>query len=236
MSLQTLTVRAVRRATPRTRVLQLETGDSGYVFTAGQAVMVGLHGSPLRKPYSIASAPFEVARDGVMELLVHVDDTGGLDPHVELAAPGVALDVDGPFGTFGLPPADPDVPLLLVAGGTGIAPLRSMLLEALHRMPAPRTAMLYSARAPDEFAYRDELEGLAGAGRLTLHLTVTRTETPRWMGRTGRIDESLLKTALPAPDARCLVCGPPLLVRDVCDSLIRIGVPVGAIVVERYDE
>ena len=64
--------------------------------------------------------------------------------------------------------------MLLVAGGTGIAPLRSMLGEALEPARSPIAHVIYSARTADEFAYRDELEALAADGRIDLTLTVTR--------------------------------------------------------------
>ena len=161
--------------------------------------MVGLHGSPLRKPYSIASAPSETARTGHLELLVQVDDGGGPDPHLERAAPGTRLDVEGPFGSFSLPPVDDEPALLMVAGGTGIAPLRSMMLEALNRPAPPRISLVYSARSVDELAYRDELEALAAAGRIVLVMTVTRDEGSAWHGTRGRIDRPMLAAALPAP-------------------------------------
>ena len=75
MPLTTLPVRDVRRATPRTRMLRLDTGASGFTYAAGQAVMAGLHGSPLRKPYSIASAPVEAERNGFIELLVQSEES-----------------------------------------------------------------------------------------------------------------------------------------------------------------
>ena len=151
--------------------------------------MAGLHGSPLRKPYSIASAPFEAVRDGVIELLIQVEDAGGPDPHLELAELGRAIDVEGPFGNFGLPPAGDGRPLLFVAGGTGIAPLRSMLVEALDRDARAHPSVIYSARAPEELAYREELEALAIDGRLDLFITITRNGPADWSGRRGRIDE-----------------------------------------------
>ncbi len=235
MNLTTLRVREVVRATPRTRVLRLDLDGSDFSFSAGQAVMAGLHGSPLRKPYSIASAPFEAQRDGAIELLIQVEDAGGPDPHLELAEPGRAIDIEGPFGQFGLPPTATDRPLLFVAGGTGIAPLRSMIVEVLHSDPSACPSLLYSARNPDELAYREELEGLAAAGRLNLFVTVTRDSHATWPGRRGRIDEGLLKAALPSLDARCLICGPPALVRDVSEGLTRMGVGPDAILVERYE-
>jgi ferredoxin-NADP reductase len=228
------TVREVVHATPRTRIIRLDAGPAPFAYTAGQAVMVGLHGSALRKPYSIASAPWEVARTGVLQLLLQVDDSGALDPHLELAAPGAALDVEGPFGTFGLPAAAGSDPLLFIAGGTGIAPLRAMLMERLSH-PAPSSiVVVYSARQPEEFAFRPELDALHQAGRIAVHFTVTRDEGGTWPGRRGRIDEALLRTALPSPEAHCLVCGPPQLVNDATMLLGKLGVGAGKILTELY--
>jgi glycine betaine catabolism B len=232
--LTTLPVREVRRATPRTRLLRLDTGATGFHFAAGQAVMAGLHDSPLRKPYSIASAPLEAARQGYIELLVQVDDSGGPDPHLELATHGTPLDLEGPFGGFTLPPLERGAHVVLVAGGTGIAPLRSMLVQALQH-DAPVAHVVYSARTVDELAYREELEALARDGRIGLTLTVTR-ETGPWAGRRGRIDRDLLARVVAEPDTQCLVCGPRPLVSDVRAALADLHVPADRVGVERYDE
>ncbi|MGE0866502.1 MAG: ferredoxin--NADP reductase [Vicinamibacterales bacterium] len=234
MPLITVPVRYVARATPRTRHIHLDLGGRAFPFVAGQAVMVGLHDSPLRKPYSIASAPWEAAKSGVLQLLAQVDDTGALDPHLELAAPGTLLDVDGPFGVFALPAAAEHKPLLFVAGGTGIAPLRSILLERLSRPAVPALALVYSARSPEEFAYRTEIDALVQAGRLTALFTVTRSDAEVWDGRRGRIQQDLLRLALPAPDAHCLLCGPPQLVADARELLRLLGVDETNILTDHY--
>lgn len=234
MPLTTLTVRDVRSATSRTRLLRLETAASGFSYAAGQAVMAGLLGSPLRKPYSIASAPVETERHGLIELLMQVDDSGGPDPRLELAAPGTRLDIDGPFGNFTLPPLARGARILMVGGGTGIAPLRSMLVQALDTGMVPIAHVIYSARSAHEFAYRDELESLARDGRITLTLTVTR-DGSAWEGRRGRIDRELLSKALANPETWCLVCGPPTLVADVRAALGALQVPAERVGVEQYD-
>jgi NAD(P)H-flavin reductase len=69
----TVPVRQITRATPRIRILNLDLRAVEFSFTAGQAVMLGLSGSPLRKPYSIASAPWEVVKSGIMQVLVQVE-------------------------------------------------------------------------------------------------------------------------------------------------------------------
>ena len=232
MPLITVPVRHVTDATPRTRIISLDLCDTAFAFTAGQAVMLGLHASPLRKPYSIASAPWELSKTGHLQVLAQIEDAGGLDPHLELAAPGTRLDLDGPFGSFGLPPND-TIPLLFVAGGTGIAPLRSMLIERLARPATVPIALVYSARSPEEFAFRTELDALAAAGRITAHFTVTR-DVGAWPGRRGRIDEALLTDALPSPQSLCLICGPPQLVSDAGALLRRLGVSDDRILIERY--
>lgn len=195
--------------------------------------MVGLNGSPLRKPYSIASAPCEVAKTGVMQLLIQIDDSA-LDPHLERAIPGTKVDVEGPFGTFGLPATTSSAPLLFVAGGTGIAPLRSMLMERLAGGAAPPIGVVYSARSAGEFAFRSELDALERAARIKRLFTVTREGGGAWPGRRGRINQALLEQALPAADAWCLICGPPQLVSDTTILLEQIGVPSERILTERY--
>ena len=74
---------------------------------------------------------------------------------------------------------------------------------------------------------------MAMAARITLSLTVSRQDGA-WDGRRGRIDESLLKDALPSIDACCLTCGPPQLVRDATGLLSKLGVKQERILTERY--
>ena len=229
----TLQVREVVFATPRARGISLDLGAAALPFNAGQAVMVGLNGSLLRKPYSIASAPWEVTKTGVMQLLIQIDDSA-LDPHLERATPGTKVDVEGPFGTFALPAGNSSEPLLFLAGGTGIAPLRSMLMERLMRGGAAPISVIYSARAPEEFAFRPELDALEKAGRINAHFTVTRDDGGAWPGRRGRIDHALIEQALPSRDARCLICGPPQLVTDARELLVRLGVRDDRILTEQY--
>ena len=212
-------------ATPRTRLLRVALPDGRFEFRAGQAVMAGLAGSVTRAAYSIASPPSLAAR-GILELLVPADGAfgeAGLDP---ASAVGQALVIDGPLGTFGVPAAAASAPLLLVGGGTGIAPLRSVALDRLDRAEAPPMVLLYSARTADEFAFGDEFAALDRSGRLRVYQTVTRDEpTTAWPGRSGRVDDALLEAALPGRDAWCLVCGPAGFVGAVTASLLGIGVP-----------
>jgi ferredoxin-NADP reductase len=127
----------------------------------------------------------------------------------------------------------PEQHVLFIAGGTGIAPLRSMLGELLARRRNIRPALVYSARTPDEFAFREELESLQAQGRLDVRLTVTRDQSTAWSGGRGRINANLIRELL-TPESWCLLCGPPTLVTDTIALLQSQGVSDERIVWEAF--
>ncbi len=147
----------IRVATPRARIIHVDLQGTPFPFLPGQAIWLGGHGQDLRKPYSIASSPEDVAGTGRLELLVGVDGDGEPGPHLSLKA-GALVDIDGPVGRFTFPESPTASRFLFIAGGTGIAPLRSMLRHSLH-VRHQAIGLMYSARLPEEFAYAGELSG-----------------------------------------------------------------------------
>jgi ferredoxin-NADP reductase len=220
-----LKVRNYVAAGPKMRVLRLEVGDVPFVFKAGQAVTLGRHGQRLRRPYSIASAPEDAARDGALEFLVGVDASGRAGAHLDGVAHGAAVELEGPFGRFSVPDDPLETHLLFVGGGTGIAPLRAMLHHVLARHPAPAVSVVHSARTSADLAYEKELRHLARTGRIALTLTVTREpHGSAWHGERGRVGRRLLVPHLSHPDTLCFVCGPPPFVESVAPLLHELGV------------
>jgi ferredoxin-NADP reductase len=213
----------VHAATPRARIVHVDLQGSPFRFLAGQAVWIGAHGQPLRKPYSIASSPEDVSRDGRLELLVGVDAAGEAGEHLPLH-PGTPLDIEGPAGGFTFP-SEPDATrFLFIAGGTGIAPLRSMLRHSVH-VPHEAIGLMYSARLPEEFAYAHEFQQLAEAGTIELRMTVTRDVDRRaWRGIRGRITRDELAPLVHDGRTLCFVCGPPALVDEMPNLLEKLGV------------
>lgn len=222
-----LPLREVVRVTPRTVLLRLALEGAAFPYIAGQAVMAGLPGEPARKPYAIACAPTLAARLHLLELLVQIDATSP-EPHLEELAPGARLEIEGPFGGLHLPAPPPgDAPRLFIAGGTGIAPLRALLWEALVSDAPPALTLLHSARSRDDLAFAEEFAALEEAGRLRYLTTTTRAREEAWPF--GRIDAARLRDAWPGPDACCYVCGPDAFVRDVTAALRALGVPAARI-------
>ena len=234
----TIPVREIIQATPRSNIVRLDLRGFSFPFSAGQAVLIGRHGQMRRMPYSIACAPEEAERQHWLELLVRSDgDPGTPNPLADLGA-GTLVDVEGPTGRLQFPHNPRERRFLFVAGGTGIAPLRSMLWHLLldtTRARPDSIGMIYSARTPDEFAYADELLALAGAGRLDLKCTVTRAAGDgEWPGERGRIDARQLGAMIVQPETLCVVCGPPDLVRDVPLLLGALGVSPARILIEDW--
>ena len=162
-------------------------------------------------------------------------EDGSPGPHLPSLAVGTPVEIDGPIGTFLYPDRLTEPAVLFVAGGSGIAPLRAMLHEALGAPEAPEVSVLYSARTAEEFAFDDELTGLAGQRRIRYEKTVDARNRAMWQGSRGRISRAQLEAVLARPDdTLCFVCGPEALVHEVPRMLGEIGVTPDRIRVEEW--
>jgi NAD(P)H-flavin reductase len=228
----TLPIREIVPATPRARIARLGLNGHAFDYAPGQAVAIATHGHEHRRPYSIAAAPEDARRHGWLELLIGVNADGTPGPHLTLE-PGQPVDVDGPIGSFVFPPAPDEKRFVFIAGGTGIAPLRAMMQRALH-LPHRNIGLFYSARTPDEFAFEQELRGLAAAGEIELRQTVTRATDTDWTGARGRLNRSALGELVHDPATLCFVCGPPALVDEMPAILTELGIPRQRIRIEEW--
>jgi ferredoxin-NADP reductase len=238
------TVTDITSETPRTRTLLLDIPDwPGH--RAGQHVDVRLtadDGYQAQRSYSIASAP----EDAAVALTVERLDEGEVSPYLthELR-PGDQLELRGPIGGHFVWTVEIGGPLLLVAGGSGIAPLMAMLrhraralapadAEARHRIPV---RLLYSSRRWDEVIYRDELARLVeGDASLEVTLTLTREPPADWTGFRRRIDRMMLAEFAwpPADRPHVFICGGTLLVEAVAAALVGLGHDPARVKTERF--
>jgi Na+-transporting NADH:ubiquinone oxidoreductase subunit F len=227
-------ITSVRRATPSTRYVRLALNGARLRFQAGQAAMIGLAESDQRVPYSIASAPDEVREQDAVEFLIKIEPSGRWGHKFDRLARGQRVAVDGPMGSFVLGPDARQRPLLFIAGGTGIAPVRSMIHDALrHRHGSIN--LLYSARTRDGFAYASELRALARRSLIGMRLHVTREAPKGWRGERGRIAPSHIAPLVQDRSTRCFVCGPAAMVADLPLMLRHAGVPGRNITLEKWD-
>jgi NAD(P)H-flavin reductase len=113
--------------------------------------------------------------------------------------------------------------LVFVAMGTGVAPLRSALRHVLKRkQDFGQLVVLYGARTPDDFCYRDETEDWENAG-VELRQVISRPDGHDWSGPTGYV-QSLLDNVLPSLDTPiALICGSPEMILQTKDRLGQMG-------------
>ena len=229
---QSATVTAAVVETPRARTLTLDVpGWPGH--RAGQHVDIRLtaeDGYRAERAYSLASAPGEAPAITVERL-----EDGEVSPYlVDDVLEGDEFEVRGPVGGYFVWDREDGGPLLLIAGGSGIVPLRAI---ARHRRLSGSdvpTRMIYSARSVDDVIYREELE--TDDPELDVVLTLTRTSPPDWSGRTGRLDApALAELAWPAIDRPlAFVCGPTSFVEAVAARLVALGYDPARVKTERF--
>jgi ferredoxin-NADP reductase len=219
--------------TPRVKTLALTVpGWAGH--RAGQHLDVRLtaeDGYQAERSYSIASAPGEP-----LALTVERLDDGEVSPYlVDEAREGDGFEVRGPIGGYFVWEPDDPAPVLLVGGGSGVAPLMSMARSRARAGGSAPMRLLYSSRSFDDVIYRDELDALAGNGFEVVH-TLTREQPPGWTGFSRRIDPELLaEVAWPAEDEpRVFVCGSTRFVDAAADGLVELGYDPRSIRTERF--
>ena len=225
-----------RPETPRARSLFLEVpGWEGH--RAGQHVDVRLtaeDGYQTQRSYSIASAPEE----GNLALVVERLEDGEVSPYLtdELRV-GDRLELRGPIGGWFTWEAKEGGPLLLVAGGSGIAPLRAMVRHRAAAKSEVPTRLLYSSRSREDSIFAAELDRLAAEdGALGVTHTLTRSQPPGWTGYSRRIDLEMLEEVAWGPQERPLafVCGPTPLVETVATALVDLGHDPARVKTERF--
>ncbi len=203
---------------------------------AGQHVDVRLtaaDGYQAERSYSIASAP----EDAMLMLTVERLDDGEVSPYLtdELHA-GDTLELRGPIGGYFVWQESSGGPLLLLAGGSGIVPLRAILK---HRVDAGSTVparLLYSARSFDDIIYRPELAGFAASVGVEIRFTLTRAWPGEWSGYRRRVDvEMLREVAWPAAERPLVyICGPTAFVEAAANGLVQLGHDAVRIKTERF--
>ena len=221
--------------TARTKSIALELPDwSGH--RAGQHVDVRLtaeDGYQAERSYSIASAPED---DHVVITVARLED-GEVSPYlVDELRPGDELELRGPVGGYFVWEASLGGLLLLLAGGSGVVPLRAILRHHRAVGSSVPARLLYSARRLSDLIYRDELMSGALGDFVDVRFTLTEEQPQGWRGYGRRIDMELLdEVAGPASDSPLVyICGPTAFVETAASTLVGLGHDPGRIRTERF--
>jgi ferredoxin-NADP reductase len=232
LSWQPAVVTTLVDETPRVRTIELDVAGWDD-HRAGQHVDVRLtaeDGYTAERSYSIASAPGEPVAITVERLA-----EGEVSPYLtEELRPGDQIELRGPIGGYFVWGSSEDGNLLLVAGGSGVVPFRSILRHRRRSGSTTPARLLYSSRTLEDVIYRPELDEPDDGVEVVL--TLTREQPPGWGGYARRVDAELLReVAWPAgQDVHAYVCGPTSFVEAVAEGLVALGYPPARVRTERF--
>jgi len=192
-----------------------------FDYKPGQFVMLSVIGEG-EAPFCISSTP---SRPGMLEFCIR--NMGSVTNTLFGLKENQTIGVRGPYGN-GFPMDKMEgKDIMIVAGGMGAAPLRSLLLNVLdNRDRFGRLIYLHGAKAPGEMLFLDEFMQLRERDDLNLLMSVDKDDTGKWPLKTGVVT-TLFKDLGPidAKNTYAAVCGPPIMYKFVMQEVVKLGIP-----------
>jgi NAD(P)H-flavin reductase len=214
--------------TPTEKLFRLVRKDGcSFGHRPGQFVQVSLLGHG-EAPISVSSSP---TRGDYLELGVR--NAGDLTGALHRLPQGSDVGVRGPFGTRFDTEAMRGRDVLLIAGGVGLAPLRSLVQYCEDRRTEfDRVVLLAGSRTPRDMLYREEVAAWRRSTGLECHATVDAApDGQRWDGEVGVITKLIPPLAIRAEKTTAVICGPPVMYKFVIQELRGKGMKTHDIVV-----
>lgn len=213
-------IRRVIKETSDSFTLELMPVEAYYVhsFEPGQFNMLYVFG--------VGEIPISISGDPAHpERLIHtVRAVGAVTNVMNTLEVGDVVGVRGPYGTPWPVKAAKGHDVVFVAGGIGLAPLRSALYQILARREEyGKIVLLYGTRSPEDILYRRDLERLRARFDLEIHVTVDYAGT-RWQGNVGVVTKLIPKAPFDPTHALAMVCGPEVMMRFTAAELEKRGV------------
>jgi ferredoxin-NADP reductase/ferredoxin len=226
-SKHTARIAALRHAAPSVVLLTLKLDrPDDFFFHSGQYVRLAAPGAGEARAYSIASTQADLP---LLELMIKLVADGKTSQWLQHAAKlGDRVKLQAPLGSFGLNArANRHV---FVAGGTGLAPVLSMIRSLRGR--AHRALLCFGCTRREELFYEDELAALATA-MPDLEVRIAVMEGADGDLRTGTA-VSLLQQSDFDTNTACYLCGPPPMVTAARKALMTFGVAANGVRTERF--
>ena len=231
------TISAKSYLTPDTVKLELqllpdEEGTLSLDFEPGQFVQLGVPGTELIRPYSLANAP---NWDGSLEFLIKLRPHGEFSTWLhEVAEPGRTLSLEGPSGTFVL--RDNGLrPRYFVAGGCGIASIMSMLRRMAEWQEPHPVKLFFGLWNEAEVFYREELAALAADYPQFEYSICVAQASDVWSGCHGSAVDAFAEALdAEATEPDVYICGSPGLIEAVAEAAAVRGIPRERLVFERF--
>ncbi|MCB9614654.1 MAG: FAD-dependent oxidoreductase [Sandaracinus sp.] len=227
---------AARELTPSVRELTFAIREGSPIeFVAGQYANFHLgQDQGLQRSYSMAAAPSDA---GTLTVAVTRVEGGPGSEAMHTLPVGATVPVDGPWGLFTLERVPPDAPLLFVATGTGLTPIRAMIEAELAKANARPVRLVFGCRREVDRLYADDLAAWASThARFAFDTACSR---PTEGGPAARVQDRIpeaLEALRPHGEPHVLICGLRAMVEDV-RALLKEAYAIGRerIHTERFD-
>lgn len=236
----TVRVDRVADLTPSIKSIRLDvlSAEDGITFKAGQYVQLEvpeykLTKKPEFRAYSISSSPDEHSH---LELVITRVPEGAVSTYVhDYLKVGDELAMRGPFGEFYL--RDSDRNILLIATGSGLAPMLSMLYQIEKEQIRRNTTLFFGARTTKDLYYTATIEELKEKLPLfTFIPTLSRTtEEEDWRGERGRVTDLIAKYVSEGAHTDAYLCGAPAMVESCIDLLKKKGLSDERIFCDKFE-
>lgn len=193
-------------------------GYQTFPFAPGQFNMIYVFG--------VGEIPISISGDPLHpETLVHTTRiVGTVTRGMRELKPGDVIGVRGPFGTAWPVKEARGADVVFVAGGIGLAPLRSALYHVLsQREKYGKIVLLYGCRSPEDILFRKELEKWRSRFDLEIFVTVDYASS-RWHGNVGVVTKLIPKAPFDPLNTVAMVCGPEVMMRFTAIELVKRGV------------
>ena len=213
-------VQRVRREIPDTFTLELEPEEGVEVppFASGQFNMLYVFG--------VGEIPISISGDPARRRpLVHTTRAvGTVSKAMRELKPEDVIGVRGPFGSHWPIERAMGKDVVIVAGGIGLAPLRSAMYQVIsQREKYGKVVLLYGARTPEDILYRREVEHWRAHFDLEVYVTVDNA-TGKWRGSVGVVTRLIPRAPFDPLNTAAMICGPEIMMRFTAAELEKRGV------------
>lgn len=212
--------------TPNVKTIRFERPKE-FNFTAGQFLMASTgykddKGLLVKRAYSIASSPLEKEH---IEICIARKKAPSFSAALHELKTGDTLLIEGPFGKYMFKePLKENT--IFIAGGTGIAPIRSMLKTITAKQLQHKIKLFFSFHFPEDYIYKTEFEKLPAQEKnfeIIATMSAKEKEFPEWNGPRGRVTAHLPEHIKKDVNYEAYICGPPQMVADTVKQLLELG-------------
>jgi ferredoxin-NADP reductase len=182
----------------------------------------------IRRSYSFSSSPTE---DNLAITVRHIPN-GKMTSYLFGTAPGDSLSFNGAFGKFSM---EGQKKAVLIGGGSGVTPFRSMAKYAFDNRLDAEITLIYGARSPKEILFDEEFHFFLKNPKFHIYFTVDHPDGS-WKFHTGFIDSGFIKEATKNDvlGKSYFLCGPPVMLTNIQKALMGLGVPDTAIILDAW--